>query len=262
MKRWIKNIWDSTAIPATAEDRDEFVLLEDDPVGALLEKQRAAMSEDDNTPPAVENEPTQTMNPVEPELLPEDRKPLVPRENDPLQALAEEPVMVAGIDEEKNNPAEGSSLPASPEQRRTPIDTNNLNVVEGETVAAASPQTKSTNEANTESAREVTVMNTTEQQNQEAVPVNTADPKPMPVESTQTAPDEPVPDQVETEPEEIVNSEEDTEDDDSDSLLDIFKEEEASTNSLFSLGIEDISVDDLLDEANQVIKKMNTKRNK
>ena len=97
-------------------------------------------------------------------------------------------------------------------------------------------------------------------QEEEAIEVDTADSETMPPESTQPAPDEPVPDQEEAEPEMAMDSEDTAEDGDTDSLLDIFREEENEINSIFSHGIDDISIDSLLDEASQVISEINTKR--
>jgi len=253
MKRWIKNMWDSTAVPD--ENREEFVPLEDDPVGALLERQRMAMSRDEMNPSAAESELAHTLSHQETELLPEDGESLVTTEKDPLQALAEEGVLTIDVVREEGiSPAE------------KPVG------VEAKSGAAVSSQETEPDEDVIESTEEVTVMTTDELKKQEAVPANTAVSESTPPESNQPAPDEPISELIKAEPEMELDSEDadevgaseegDTEDGESDSLLDIFREEETESNSIFSQGIDDISIDSLLDEANQIFNRINANRSK
>lgn len=231
MKRWIKNIWESTVIPIPPEDREEFVPLEDDPVGALLERQRAAMSQDEMTPDA-DNEPIYTVD-----------------------------QSATHIDEER------SIIPEEDHSMLTPLEPGTKNTPESEDekseVASSSTQIGTIKDIN-ESAREVTVMNTSEPQNQQAVEANTTDSgsEPIPSENAQLAPNESIFDEVESETEQIASSEDDAEDGNSEGLLDIFREEEKEANDFYFQTLEEVGMDSLLGEANQVFKEINLRRGK
>ena len=85
MKAWIQQFKKLANTPP--ENEEDFLPLEDDPVGALLEQQKEEAPADEEKITTAEVKPRGASGQQQQIVLPEHRERLVPKENDPLMAL-------------------------------------------------------------------------------------------------------------------------------------------------------------------------------
>jgi hypothetical protein len=226
-----------------------------------MEGQRAVMFEGEKSPAAVGNESLYPLNHGEQGLSYDNEEKLVSGDKDPLLTLVEEPVAVTRMDEEKG------AIPEEARSMLTPLELRTKNTPESndeKSEVAVSPSQIGTIKEINEGAKEVTVMNTSELQNQEAVQakITGSGSEPMPAEKAKLTPAEPVLNEVESETKQIASSEDDAKDGNSEGILDIFREEEKEANDFYFQTLEEVGMDSLLGEANQVFKEINLRRSK